>query len=118
MVAEQFAWNFPVPGKDGKFARRTPLRSVATIRSASTRGPGGKDDLVTVNNLHIPVHRPVIVDSPARTFDPQLQRSGAAGEAGHHPRPADPSVEATQPGHFELACAQLCASPLQHARDC
>ena len=42
VTGEQFAWNFRYPGADGKF--NTP------------------DDLVTLNQLHFPVGKPVIVE--------------------------------------------------------
>jgi len=62
-----------------------------------------------VNNLHVPTNRPVIIDVSSKGRHPQLQHPGAAGEAGHHSgQLVSIWFEATQTGHFELACAQLC----------
>ena len=63
IVAEQFAWNFQYPGKDKKFGRG----DVALISGDNPLGidpedKDGKDDIITVNQLHIPVHTPVVVE--------------------------------------------------------
>ena len=59
---------FIFPGPDGQFGRRdlslvsnsNPLGLDPKIRRA-------KDDLVTLGELHIPVNRPVIVETSPRT---------------------------------------------------
>src|SRR5947209_2808817 len=63
LVAEQFAWNFQYPGKDGKFGKTdSSLISGDNPLGVDPEDPAGKDDVVTVNNLHLPTNRPVIVD--------------------------------------------------------
>jgi cytochrome c oxidase subunit 2 len=110
MVAEQFAWNFQYPGKDGKFGKTdTSQISGDNPLGIDTEDPAGKDDLVTVNNLHIPVHRPVIVDVSSKdvihSFNIPVLRVKQDTVPGQL---ISVWFEATQPGHFELACAQLC----------
>ena len=110
MVAEQFAWNFQYPGKDGKFGK-TDISQISGDNplGIDTEDPAGKDDLVTVNNLHIPVHRPVIVDVSSKdvihSFNIPVLRVKQDTVPGQL---ISVWFEATQPGHFELACAQLC----------
>ncbi len=62
VVAEQFAWNVHYPGPDGKFGRT----SIGLIDTDNPLGldrsdPDAKDDIVTNNNLFLPVNKPVIV---------------------------------------------------------
>ena len=62
VVAEQFAWNIHYPGPDGKFGRT----SIGLIDTDNPLGldrtdPDAKDDIVTNNNLNLPVNKPVIV---------------------------------------------------------
>src|SRR3954465_1134637 len=63
LVAEQFAWNFQYPGKDGKFgAAKVELIGGDNPLGIDPEDKDGKDDIVSVNQLHIPVHKPVVVE--------------------------------------------------------
>jgi len=62
VVAEQFAWNIHYPGRDGIFGRT----DVALVTKENPVGldrsePAGKDDIVTINQMHVPVDRDVLV---------------------------------------------------------
>ena len=63
VVAEQFAWNIHYPGPDGVFGKT----SIALIDLQSNplgldrEDPAAKDDVTTVNQLHLPVGKPAIV---------------------------------------------------------
>ncbi|MEE9288085.1 MAG: cytochrome c oxidase subunit II, partial [Bacteroidota bacterium] len=62
VVAEQFAWNVHYPGDDGVFGRRdisliTPENPLGLDRS----DPDAKADITTINQLNLPVNKPVIV---------------------------------------------------------
>ena len=110
IVAEQFAWNFQYPGKDGKFGKSdASLISGDNPLGVDPEDPAGKDDLVTVNNLHVPANRPVIVDVSSKdvihSFNIPVLRVKQDTIPGQL---ISVWFEATQPGHFELACAQLC----------
>lgn len=60
VVAEQFAWNIHYPGKDGKFGRSDPsLVSPENPLGLDPRDPAGRDDIVTINEMHVPVRKPV-----------------------------------------------------------
>lgn len=63
IVAEQFAWNVHYPGPDGRFGRR----DIKLIDSENPLGldrsdPDAKDDITTINQLNLPVNKPVIID--------------------------------------------------------
>jgi len=63
IVAEQFAWNFQYAGKDGKFGKSDPaLISGDNPLGVDPEDPDGKDDITSVNQFHVPVHTPVVVE--------------------------------------------------------
>lgn len=87
--AEQFAWNIRYPGSDG------------VLNTA--------DDLTTINQLHLPVHRTVLIHLKSKDvihsfFVPQfrLKLDAVPGLTGRL------WVSATKTGRFEIACAELC----------
>lgn len=62
VVAEQFQWNFHYPGKDGKFGPTdakliSPSNPIGLVESHAD----AKDDIVSVNEFHLPVGRPIYV---------------------------------------------------------
>jgi cytochrome c oxidase subunit 2 len=63
VVGEQFAWNVHYPGPDGKFGRTDPglIDLEANPLGLDREDPAAKDDITTVNQLHLPVNRPAIV---------------------------------------------------------
>lgn len=62
VVAEQFAWNIHYPGADGKFGR-TDLALVSPDNplGLDRADAAARDDIAALNELHLPVGRPVIV---------------------------------------------------------
>lgn len=89
VTGEQFAWNFRYPGPDGKFD--TP------------------DDILTLNQLHFPVGKPVIVTLTSKDvihsfFLPEFRVKQDA-VPGMHSRIW---FEGNKVGHWEIACAELC----------
>lgn len=64
VIAQQFAWNIQYPGSDGVFGR-TDIKLVNEQTNPiglDRSDPHGKDDLTTINQLHLPVNKPVIVE--------------------------------------------------------
>jgi cytochrome c oxidase subunit 2 len=62
VVAEQFAWNIHYPGADGQFGRTDPkLMSADNPLGLDRTDPAAKDDITTINQLVLPVGKPVIV---------------------------------------------------------
>lgn len=56
LVAQQFAWNFHYAGADGKYGRADPrLMNENNPLGLDPSDPDGKDDIWTINELHIPV---------------------------------------------------------------
>ena len=63
VVAEQFAWNVHYPGPDGVFGR-TDI-SLIDLQSnplgLDREDPAAKDDVTTLNQLHLPVDTPALI---------------------------------------------------------
>ncbi len=64
VIAEQFAWNVHYPGPDGVFGKRsidlidTQINPLGIDRE---NDPNAVDDVTTINELYLPVDKPVIV---------------------------------------------------------
>lgn len=89
VTGEQFAWNIRYPGPDGKF--------------------GTADDVVTLNQLHFPVGRPVVATLRSKDvihsfFLPEfrVKQDAVPGMSTRI------WFDATRTGHWEIACAELC----------
>ena len=62
VIGEQFAWNVQYPGPDGRFGRTDPkLISASNPIGLDRSDPDAKDDITTINQLNLPVDRPVLV---------------------------------------------------------
>ena len=63
VVGEQFAWNIHYPGADGKFGK-SDIKLIdlqSNPLGIDRSDPDAKDDITTVNQLHLPVGKPAIV---------------------------------------------------------
>jgi len=63
VVAEQFVWNIHYPGADGVFGRTDYklINKVDNPLGLDRSDPMAKDDITTINQMYLPVNRPVIV---------------------------------------------------------
>lgn len=60
VVGEQFQWDFHYAGKDGKFGQTdAKLISASNPLGLKDDDPNSADDIVTVNEFHIPVGKPI-----------------------------------------------------------
>jgi cytochrome c oxidase subunit 2 len=63
VTGEQFAWNIHYAGPDGKFGR-TDIKLIDSQSNSlglDRDDPAAKDDVTNLNQLYLPVNRPVIV---------------------------------------------------------
>lgn len=63
VVAQQFAWNIHYPGPDGKFGP-TDIKLIDEVENPvglDRSHPDAKDDITTINIMHVPVNKPIIV---------------------------------------------------------
>lgn len=110
VVAEQFAWNFHYPGRDGKFGKtRMGLIDGINPLGLDRDDPDAKDDITTVNILHIPVNKPVIAHLSSKDMIHSFSIPVMRVKQDIVPGMTVPIwFEANQTGEFEVACAQLC----------
>jgi cytochrome c oxidase subunit 2 len=129
VTGEQFAWNVHYAGPDGRFGRTdVKLLDVQSNPLGLDRSdPAGLDDVTTLNQLYLPVNRPVIVKLRSKdvihSFGvPEFRVKQDAIPGLTIPIWFVPTVTTadmrTQTGNaefqYEIACAQLCG--LGHAR--
>lgn len=112
IVAEQFAWNIQYPGKDGQFGRiGAQFIDSSNVLGLDPEDPAGKDDIVTLNDIHIPVGKPTLVELSSKDvihsfFIPEFRIKQDATPGMKIPVWFEP----TKAGKYELACAQLCGN--------
>lgn len=110
VVAEQFAWNVHYPGADGQFGRT----SVALVTPTNPLGldrnsPGGKDDVVVLSVVHLPVGRPVIIQLSSKDVIHSFGVPAMRVKQDAIPGLFTPVwFTPTRTGEFEIACSQLC----------
>ena len=120
IVAEQFAWNVHYPGADGKFGRT----AVNLVTSTNPVGldisdPAAKDDVVSINLLHLPVGRPALIHVTSKdvihSFKLPVMRVEQDAIPGMDvPIHFTPIQASTDKDQWQIACAQLCG--LSHYR--
>jgi cytochrome c oxidase subunit 2 len=74
VTGEQFAWNMHYPGADRVFGR-TDIKLLdlqSNPLGLDRSDPAAKDDITTVNQLYLPVNRPIIVRLRPRADNPDL----------------------------------------------
>ncbi len=111
VVGEQFAWNFHHPGADGVFGRRSvDLVDTATNPlGLDVDDPNGFDDIITVNELHIPVNTPVTAQITSKDVIHSFSLPNLRVKQDAVPGLTIPVwFEATETGRFDIGCAQLC----------
>ena len=110
VVGEQFAWNVQYPGRDGLFGRvDIKLVTADNPLGLDRRDPNAKDDIATINQLNLPVDRPVLVHLSSKDvihsfgiYEMRVKQDAIPG--------MDIPVWfiPTRPGAYEITCSQLC----------
>ena len=110
VTAQQFSWTFHYAGADGEFGRTDPsLVGPDNPAGLDRASPHAADDVVTINDMHLPLGRPVIVQLTARDV---IHSFGVP--AMRVKQDAIPGIGVpvwftpTLPGTFDIACSQLC----------
>lgn len=110
VIGEQFAWNVHYPGADGRFGR-TEIRLVAADNplGLDRTDEAAKDDITTINQLNLPIDRPVLV----RLSSKDVIHSFGLYEM-RVKQDAVPGLDIpvwfipNRAGDYEIACSQLC----------
>jgi len=110
VVGEQFAWNVQYPGPDGKFGRTdTKLVAPDNPLGLDRRDPDAKDDVTTINQLYLPVDRPVLVHLSSKDvihsfglYEMRVKQDAVPGLS------IPVWFIPNRIGEYEIACSQLC----------
>jgi cytochrome c oxidase subunit 2 len=110
VVAEQFAWNIHYPGPDGMFGRTdVKLVSADNPIGLDRADAAAKDDITTINQLNLPVDRPVLVHLSSKDvihsfglFEMRVKQDAIPGM--QIPVWFIPN----RVGEYEISCSQLC----------
>lgn len=113
VIGEQFAWNVHYPGEDGEFGRTdinlvNPSNPVGLDRE----DPFAVDDIVSINQLHLPVDRTVSILLSSKdvihSFALQTMRVKQDAIPGMEIPVHFKPVETNDGRQWEITCAQLC----------
>jgi cytochrome c oxidase subunit 2 len=110
IVAQQFAWNIRYPGADHAFGKQQmTFVSDTNLFGIDPTDPLGKDDIQTLNEIHVPVNKPVIAYISSKdvihSFKIVSMRVTQDAIPGMRiPIHFTPIME----GRFQISCAQLC----------
>jgi cytochrome c oxidase subunit II len=117
VTAQQFMWNVRYPGRDNAFGRTLPtlIDDATNPIGMDKSDPAGRDDVLTVNEITVPVNRPVRIRLHSKDvihsfFLPNFRVKQDA-VPGMSP---EVMFVPTRRGNYELACAELCG--LAHYR--
>jgi cytochrome c oxidase subunit II len=123
VTGEQFAWNIHYPGPDGRFGKTdiTKIDVQTNPLGLDRTDEAAKDDIVTLNQMHLPVGKPAIVRLRSKDVihsfnlpEFRIKQDAVPGltipvwfvpevtTADMRTRTGNPEFQ------YEIACAQLC----------
>ncbi len=128
VIAQQFAWNIHYPGADGKFGITRPelVDEETNPVGIDRNSPTGADDIVTINQLHLPVNKLAMIYLSSKDvihsfFLPEMRVKQDAIPGMSVPVFFTPTKTtenflneikgtARDGQGYEIACAQLCGN--------
>jgi cytochrome c oxidase subunit 2 len=109
VVAQQFAWNVHYAGPDGRFGHASARFLNDNPLGLDPNDPDGKDDITTMNQIFLPIDKPVIISLTSKdvihSFGVPAMRvkqdiiPGMTTHVWFTPNKI---------GQYEIACSQLC----------
>jgi len=112
VMAQQFAWNIRYAGPDGQFGRQD-MKFVASdnVFGVDPSDPNGKDDIQTLNEIHVPVGKPVIVYVSSKDVIHSFKIVAMRTCQDAIPGLRIPCwFTPTKIGRYQINCAQLCGN--------
>ncbi len=110
VVAQQYAWNARYAGPDGIFGRQD-MKFVASdnVFGVDPSDVNGKDDIQTLNDIHVVVNKPVIIYLSSKDVIHSLKIIAMRVCQDAIPGLRIPVwFKPTQIGRYQINCAQLC----------
>lgn len=110
IVAQQYAWNVRYPGPDGKFGRQDmSLVSDTNVFGIDFSDPDAKDDFQLLNDIHVPVNKPVLIYLSSKDVIHSLKLIAMRITQDAIPGLRIPvTFTPTKIGRYQIECAQLC----------
>ena len=123
IVAQQYAWNVHYPGEDGVFGAMKPelVDNTSNPLGLDFTDEAAKDDIFKLNELFLPLNRPVVIDLSSRDVIHSLNLPefrvkqdaipGVPSRVIFTPTMTTEQfrvVKNSTTRNFEIACAQLC----------
>ena len=110
VVGEQFAWNVQYAGADGVFGRTDPtLVAADNPLGLDRRDPAAKDDITTINQLNLPVDKPVLVHLSSKDVIHSFGLTEMRVKQDAVPGMDIPVwFIPNRVGEYEISCSQLC----------
>jgi cytochrome c oxidase subunit 2 len=111
VIAEQFLWNVHYPGADGVFGRTDPklIDTQSNPLGLDRDDPSAKDDITTINQLHLPIDKPVLIHLSSKDVIHSLSLPIMRVKQDAIPGMVIPvGFTPIVTGESEIACAQLC----------
>jgi len=112
IVGQQFAWNARYPGPDGQFGRQ----DMTLVSNTNTFGvvpedPLGKDDVQVLNEIHVPINKPVICQISSKDVIHSFRLMAMRVTQDAIPGMRIPIwFQPVKEGRFQIYCAQLCGN--------
>jgi cytochrome c oxidase subunit II len=110
VVAQQYAWNVRYPGPDGIMGQQNmDFVSETNVFGVDPSDPHGKDDIQTLNDIHVPVNKPVIIYLTSKDVIHSLKIISMRVCQDAIPGLRIPVwFTPTKIGRYQINCAQLC----------
>lgn len=110
VIAQQFGWNNRYPGKDGVFGKQEfNLVTPENRFGFDANDPNGKDDILTQNDIHVPVNKPVVIHLTSMDVIHSLKIIAFRVTQDAIPGMRIPVwFKPLKTGRYQINCAQLC----------
>ena len=111
-MAQQYAWNIRYAGPDGVFGRQDmKFVSSDNVFGVDPADPNGKDDIQMLNEIHVPVGKPVIVYVSSKDVIHSFKIIAMRVCQDAIPGLRIPCwFTPTKIGKYQINCAQLCGA--------
>jgi len=110
VMAQQYAWNIRYAGPDGVFGRQDmKFVSSDNVFGVDPSDANGKDDIQTLNEIHVPVGKPVVVYVSSKDVIHSFKITAMRTCQDAIPGLRIPCwFTPTKIGKYQVNCAQLC----------
>ena len=110
VVAQQYAWNARYAGPDGVFGRQDmKLVTADNVFGVDPSDTHGKDDVQILNEIHVPVNKPVIIYLSSKDVIHSLKLVAMRLTQDAIPGLRIPcTFTPDKIGRYQIECAQLC----------